>query len=243
MVPTSLSAVVAFLIFVAPGIPWAERVQSQQSWRTTDSAFREVGRGVLWSIWFSLPATAITIGLLAAVSQTWLKDENRWFVSGHPPNGTTLVVATVAGLVELSIALTIMRVTWRLLSTPVYGGKVASRESAWTTLLTPQAEGGHVSARVSLTDGSAWIGAVRGFSNDNAWGDREIILLNPCQVTRLGVVGPINPGHLVIPSAVIEAVHAFQEPPPQASPPPRLSLLRRFKPAWRLLRGKDPLPG
>ena len=117
-----------------------------------------------------------------------------------------------------------MDLTWLALSGWLYGGAVATRDSAWTTVLAKGDSGQTISARVFLTDGSSWVGAVEGFSNDNQWADREIILLDPLLLGSDGKRGPVLPGQLVIPSAVIAGVHARPDaganPTPTADEPP-----------------------
>ncbi len=202
MVPTNRSAIIAFLIFVAPGIPWAERVQQRQSWRSNDSTFREIGRGVLWSILCSLPATLVTAALLYEFDRNGYRDLRQWFLSGRPPNIATLFVATVCGFVELLIAIGILRLYWKFLANLLYGPLESSRASAWQQFLAKTSPDDVVSAQVIVTDGSSWIGQVQAYSTDNAWEDREIVLSNAARadLDPSGGKGPIRPGHLVIPS-------------------------------------------
>lgn len=215
MVPTSLSAVVAFLILVAPGVPWTEKVRQHQSWRKSDSAFREIARVILWSIWGSLPATLLTGAALYVVYRPGYRDIRQWFLTDKPPNVTTLVVGIICGMVELVLAMAILEGIWWKLSTRLYGPTSTSQVSAWEQFLTKSSPADVVSAQVILSDGTSWLGEVQAFSTDNEWSDREIVLANAAHasIDPGGSPGPTRPGHLVIPSAAIVGLQVVHSNP------------------------------
>jgi hypothetical protein len=190
------------LVFVAPGIPWSERVERRQSWRRNEATFRQISRGVVWSAWFSLPATLITLLGLRLVAPSEFAGIRSWTLGGAHPTGWTVITVTAAAFVELLIALAIMRLVWIVLANRLYGTTDATAKSAWELFLKHDNQ----SARVFLSDGTSWVGPVRAFSTDNEWANREVVLTDPRRVDANGVAGPAAEGRIIIPSSEISGV-------------------------------------
>lgn len=202
MIPSTLAGVVAFLIFVAPGVPWAEHVERHQSWRRIDGSFRQISRGAIWSTWFSVPSALLTILGLRLVAPGRLSALDRWLVQGQRPSGADVIVAVIAGFCELILAYGIMLLAWKTLSSKLYGPPSASTKSAWEEHIRK----GEELARVFVSDGTSWFGQVAEFSTMNEWTAREIVLQDPVHVDSEGGSLWQASGKLVLPSAVITGV-------------------------------------
>jgi hypothetical protein len=158
------------------------------------------------------PRDAVEMTRVGVVHRPWLNLLTSWFLTGHPPSGTALIVGVGASLVELTFALLLMAVTWAVLAPRLYGEHPGKRDSAWVVFLTQPTPAVHVPARVFLTDGTSWVGQVCGFTADNEWANREIALLNPLRADAKGSRGPVLPGTIIIPAEMIAGVHTTQVP-------------------------------
>lgn len=200
-----MASIIAFLVFVAPGIPWSERVEGRQSWRKEDGTFRQISKGVIWSAWFSLPATALTLLLMRCLIPTQLSELRAWLLAGGKLHGWNVVSLLGAAYLELLVAWGFMNVAWRLFASRLYGNTDASSRSAWETFLHHDDE----LVRVMLTDGRSCIGTVLAFSTDNEWSFRELVVATPVLVDKDGSVGKPFEGVLILPSISIIGVFAM----------------------------------
>ncbi|MFI6573948.1 DUF6338 family protein [Nocardia fluminea] len=188
MTPNSWLTILAFFLFIAPGLLF-DWIGAYRKVPRKESTFTEISRVALVSTACSV-AAFVTLLLCAArfawqgwkpfpVPSAMLKQPNTYIADNLVRVSVTMLV--IAGLA--------MGFAW-LLSEIVYHhdeGKVFY-ESAWHRAFREYrpSKDVRVHVRVTLTDGTIWFGCVRDFSPDMEVVDRELVLQPPilCKPTH-----------------------------------------------------------
>lgn len=176
MLPTSWFALANFFVLVAPGA-LLTGLTSRRRVRPVETALQELARIVLASVTFSV------LGLIAAsLASRWLPElvlspSVLAFgeVSELKSSGTSLL-STVAVVLVVSLGSVWIWNSW------VSRGDVTSLSpsSAWQKAIRDDLPAGQYPfVRVTLIDGSSYLGRVRSYSPDLDPKDREIILAPP----------------------------------------------------------------
>jgi hypothetical protein len=224
VIPQTVAAAVAFLVFVAPGIHF-ELLRESRRPRLDQSSFQEAARIGLWSVAFSGSAVVIF-----AVARFWvphgLPDPSEWALEGTSYVASHVALVGAFLVVEFSLALAIATLVHRSLNAPKGMARICGRAlrkwlrhdprreilpySVWWAAFharTPEQAEIHVSVR--LKDGSVFTGKLGSFTTAGQDGDRDLALEAPVQVLRPGRVAVTleSPWHrLVLPGSEIHEI-------------------------------------
>ncbi|MGW5441433.1 DUF6338 family protein [Nocardia asteroides] len=180
MTPNSWLTILAFFLFIAPGLLF-DWISAYRKVPRRESAFAEISRVALVSTGCSV-AALVTILLFAAlfnwrdwkpfpVPSAMLKQPSTYIADN-------LVRVSVTMIVIAALALTF---AWALSEIVYRGGKgQVFYESAWhRAFKVHRPDNALVHVRVVLTDGTIWSGCLLDFSPDMEVADRELVLQPP----------------------------------------------------------------
>jgi hypothetical protein len=184
MVLNTLSAILGFFLFVAPGLLWDILTDRRRS-TGHSSVFREAGIVALVSTVCTLVALVIVVGVATWVNSPWLgqlqmiTERSLGFSdnAGQPKLGGPLGLL----LIELVVALGVAYLLDRLLGGRLFG-PTSLHLSGWVEAIRHHGIEGdtRIYAAVALTsDGSGFRGEVEKYSTDLAMESREITLVAP----------------------------------------------------------------
>lgn len=189
MVPSSLSAVLVFVLLVAPGLLY-DLLTARYRAGAPESTFREASRVVLASALFTLAAGAV---LLTACLIAWrpAPDLRRLLVDASYQRENALVLALAPALLSaVACGLAGAFFLWKRRDY----GPALKRESMWHRAFTMHAPPGHYAfARVRTKSGLVYMGKVAGYSVDINLAGRELLLKPPLWIRREG--GNQSPVH------------------------------------------------
>ncbi|MEU0880613.1 DUF6338 family protein [Lentzea sp. NPDC005914] len=175
MVPQTLSAALAFLMLVAPGLVH-EQLRGRRKLIAGESVFREISRIALTSLLYSVMAVTILLvlrfwfphqlidsRLLVQFGAVYLRDNYR------------VVAATLAA--ELAVAC-LLPLLWHIAPRPSARSRVSfAATSLWFEDFRANCPpGSRPWVHVQLTDGTSFYGFVRSSSVDGPVADRELSL-------------------------------------------------------------------
>ncbi|WP_416567331.1 DUF6338 family protein [Nocardia testacea] len=181
MTPNTLLGIVAFFLFVAPGL-YYDRKSARLRVKPPESVFGEISRVALVSTFCSLPALLL-LGVVAVVAGrrgwTWFPDLRALFKQGNSTYyADNLIQVSVTVVATAAVALLTAELWFRWVHRNDKG--VMTFESSWREVLRVKAPAGTVAhARISMKDGSIWTGRVDAFSRGTELADREIVLAPP----------------------------------------------------------------
>ncbi|MFI0374060.1 DUF6338 family protein [Actinomadura sp. 1N219] len=183
MVPSSVAAVVVFLVLVTPGTAF-ELLWQRTRPRRDESAFIEVSRVVLTGVVFSAAATATLAGVAALVTGSavdpvaLLRDGGR-YVDRHP----ALTIRSLAALLGLAL---LYAVAAHDLLTPPNARRIV-QETAWHTAFSRMAgRGARAFLSVQLKDGTTVTGYSAGYSTEPDPAKRDLLLAAPLAIRPPG---------------------------------------------------------
>lgn len=184
MVPESVGALLAFLLFVAPGILFELR-RARRLPEREQTAFFEISRVALASVVLS----GASICILVLVRMLWpllMPDPSAWFALGTKEYlAQNHGVVARALLLELAIAGLLAFVADRALTRRTDG---AMRDQpGWFAMFREWApKGCVVHASVTMKDGTIYAGRVTGYSTHRDLARRELALGQPAFVRGSG---------------------------------------------------------
>jgi hypothetical protein len=182
MVPTSLSAVVAFLLFVAPGLPYqnARRRVLERAGKEVPSlahdALRQVGGAIVASSF--LTAFAVSLLLLVRLRFRSMPDPQAWIAQGSSYIADHLSWVAVAASAEFVMT---------FIAAYVAGNFMAYRELREDELLAQPPNPARPYAVVQLKSGTVYSGFVQGYKPHGSVIGKELILGAPVNVEVGGV--------------------------------------------------------
>ena len=177
MVPGSWLSVFLFFLLVAPGLLF-DLLSERRRAGFSESAFREISRVVLGSLFFSGFAFTV-LAVVRSVHPAWMPDPRRLL----EPHGSyvrdqyRLILRTLVlqGLLALTAAW-----LWHLFLARRQGGATIRQVSAWTQVFKRDCPKDHNAyARVRLDGGVIYSGLVANFSSDLEVDGRELVLAPP----------------------------------------------------------------
>lgn len=176
MVPSSGLAVVFFVLLIAPGLLFDLLAERRRA-TAAESAFREASRVVLASLVFTL-AGFVVIALLRIAKPSWMPDPRLLFAHPHEYLVAQYRLLFRALLIEVLVALGLSYAVHRLLARG--DGAGLRPVSLWRKAVREDCPSGYAPyARVRLTNGTVFLGAVAHYTADLELGDREIALSPP----------------------------------------------------------------
>jgi hypothetical protein len=213
--PDGWSAALAFLLFVAPGIVF-DLLSRRRRVEVDESAFREASRIALWSLLFSLPASAIVVYISTRVHRVTR-------VAGRLASGDVVPISAdgltilLVMLAELVLACGIAGITHLVLSRRSKSCDIRL-VSAWTKAFRFDRPADHdVYVRAKLTSGSVWTGRVVSFTPDLELENRELVLAPPLfSRGKTGDLTPLSPDYhrVVLPASQIASLNVAYYPSP-----------------------------
>lgn len=177
MIPGSWLSVLLFFLFVAPGLLF-DLLSERRRAGFSESAFREISRVVLGSLFFFGVAVAV-LAVVRLVHPAWMPDSRRLLEpqGSYARDHYRLILRTL--VLQGSLALTAAWL-WHLLLARRQGGATIRQVSAWTQAFKRDCPKGHDAyARVRLQGGVIYSGLVANFSSDLEVDGRELILAPP----------------------------------------------------------------
>jgi hypothetical protein len=175
--PSTWLSVLLFLLFVAPGLTFDLLSQRRRA-GLSDSAFREISRIVLASLFFSGAALGVLVALYF-LGVGWLPAPARLLAAdGGNYARANLDLVSYALLVEVGLALALATAFHVILQmrTSAY----IRQTSAWTRVFRRDCPADHdVYVRVKLDDGSIYVGLLANFTADLEVSGRELVLAPP----------------------------------------------------------------
>lgn len=191
MIPSTVAAVVTFLLLVAPGVAFL-LLRAGTRPETEHTPFREVSLVALTSLFFSAVSVA-ALALVRALRPGWMPDLQAWLADPGSYVDVHYRLVARAALVELMIALILAVLVhrllesqwaaplWRWLMHMVYSrnrGIVST--SAWYQVFSSQGMDENVYVTLETTSGRVYTGSVVGYSVDAGNpAEREIVLGPP----------------------------------------------------------------
>lgn len=216
MLIEGLGTLVAFVVFVAPGVLWTWLAEHRRA-TTERSDVMDVALIALTSVIFSLPS-----GLLAVLlSYNWHLGNKRlidaWFDNGVN-TGDELTRLSLVLLVQLGLSVVLVLASFKLLSARIFGDLWILRDSHWTHELEKLPENPHLYAEVRIDDNVHVRGVVGSMSEQFDQEKRELTLLPPIRIeTDDGddLLDGRVPRTLTIPGGVIKflALYKLENPP------------------------------
>ncbi len=183
MVPSTVAAVVVFLLLVTPGLVF-ELLWQRTRPRRDESTFVEVSRVVLTGVVFT-GAAAVTLVVLeaaaagSAVDVVALVKEGNRYVTAHPAQVLRTLVATVVLAVLYGVAA-------HTLLTPSSTRRIA-HETAWHTAFSRMAAPGvRPYLSVQLKDGTTITGYSAAYSTEPDPAKRDLLLSAPLAIRSPG---------------------------------------------------------
>lgn len=142
-----------------------------------ESTFREIGRTVLASLFFSgLSTTAV---LILGQHWNWIELDIRGLLSQSDYSSQLRHDRLRGILVEFGLAST-LAVIWHLILASLAGGAHIRQRSSWTTVFRRECPQGHqVFARVRMADDIVYYGRVAHFTANLDVDGRELVLAKP----------------------------------------------------------------
>lgn len=180
MVPSSLGAVLVFVLFVAPGLLF-DLLSARRKAGIPESTFREASRVVLASAALTLSA-ALLLACLASPWRARLPDPVR--LVQEPTYQRAHSVGVGVALLATSIAACLLAVAiqaWRGRGS----GPPLRRESAWQyTFLSECPDDKFPYVRARMNNGTTYLGFVGKFTPNIETAGRELVLEPPLWVKR-----------------------------------------------------------
>lgn len=177
MLLNSATAVVAFVVFVAPGVVWSWLAERRRAALPRSSAV-EAGLLAVTSVAFSLPALLTTFGIIWVFDRD-LSSVDSW-LTGDTPTARRVAGAAGTLVVLLVLSLLLVAVVYRTVGPKLLGARRLNMVSAWTDVLDESCpEGCEPMAELRLKDGSTVRGIVGPYTRDHELADRELILGPP----------------------------------------------------------------
>lgn len=174
MIPSTTGAVLAFFLFVAPGLLF-DLLAAKRRAGVPETSFREASRVVLASTLFTgSSALLLTVPCLAVASARrwisgWLKGETTL----SPTQPAVLLAMLVVALTACGIA---ALVHWRL----ARSGSPLRQVSTWTQAFRADVPSGSAPyVRVKTTSGSTYTGFIGSYTPDLEASGRELVLVPP----------------------------------------------------------------
>ena len=177
MFPSSVAAVVVFLLLVAPGVAFELARQRRRPARQ-DSAFLEAARVLLAGVTLGLAGICLLgIARLAGPGALVVPSGLIAHTVSYTADNAARVLATVLAYVVVTLTLAVLAADCR-----PYGGSeyLIIPDSAWFMSLARYApEGSAVHLAATTADGTAYLGRKEFFTADPAMNDRELVLQPP----------------------------------------------------------------
>lgn len=192
MTPTTWFTIVAFFLFVAPGLLF-DLLSARKRVQRRESVFSEISRIALVSTFSSVVGalSVVLFGLLTArFNSDILPSASEILIRGTPyiaENLTSLIItAACVVLISLITSWVSVYVIYKNYESGI------SYTSAWQLMLrVDKPDNSCAHARIRLSDGTTWFGRVAHFSPDSELVDREIILCPPMAVKRGDELKPL----------------------------------------------------
>lgn len=222
--PATWLSVLLFLVLVAPGLLF-DLGSSSRLVRAKESAFHEIARITLASLWFS----GISV-LFAVLANRWwpesflnLDQAVRGGWGYIEENQAPAVASLVLIFLSSVIGAVLVNLVWTLL-VHGWGRPWIRSKSAWSLVFKPKGvdPGTTVMATATLPDGTVVRGRVTEFSADLELEDRELILQPPIKIRKKGA-GAVDKPHvraLVLRGSDISRLqveYVLPEAPPERS--------------------------
>jgi hypothetical protein len=213
MIPSGISTVIAFVLFIVPGLLW-ELLYERRNPELDESAFREASRVALVSTPFSILSVGLVLAFAAGLNLHWIDLLSKWVISGKPQSGEAITVLALMTLAELAVASLLVATAWWRLADDLYGPKrTIIRRNAWDFALGHRDATKEAFATVRTSDGFEFRGKVLGYSNDLKMADREISLGTPISSRKLGeAFVTMTETNVVIASSNIVAISSLYVP-------------------------------
>jgi hypothetical protein len=175
MIVDSMSALLGFLAFLAPGILFELRRERRRP-GIQETALREASRIGLISLVITLAALAI-LAAVRLVRPDWVADFRLWYATGaeYVSSNFRLVVQTLLAQVVLALLLVLLTDAW-LSWKRAERARIVSGGLWFQALRQDVPPNCSVWAHVKLVDGTKFWGFVRGYSAEGGVEDREIAL-------------------------------------------------------------------
>lgn len=174
--PSNWLSLLLFFLIIAPGLLF-DLLSERRRAGLTESAFREISRIVLASLFFSGFAIAV-LAVVRTVRPDWMPDPRQLLQhSNYIRNEYRLVTRTL--VIEIGIALAASGFAHFLLSRRE-GGASIRPISAWTQVFKKDKPPGYDAyVRVRLNGGSVYYGTVANFTSGQDTEGRELVLAPP----------------------------------------------------------------
>ncbi|MEV6258396.1 DUF6338 family protein [Nocardia sp. NPDC051911] len=230
MTPSTWLTVIAFFLFVAPGLLF-DQLSAQRKVKRRESTFTEISRvaGV------STICSGVAFLLFAVFGAvcTWRKWKLLPVPSAMIKQGSNYVadnLTKVAISSAVFVALSLLA-AWLLFEFVHHGNKAkVYYDSAWRLMMREHApESASVHVRATLSDGTVWFGRVHDYSPDLEAADRELVLQPPIAVKpksdsggpRTLVPFPAKWAYVALPGSEIRTLAVSYGPPdPVPDSPP-----------------------
>lgn len=173
MVPQTLSAGIAFLILIAPGLVH-ELLRSRRKLMANESTFREISRIALTSLFYSCASVAIILLLRFQFAENIVDPRQAVQVgSVYLRDNYVVAAGTLAAELVFSCALALL---WHLVSGNSGQSKASlGAKSLWFEDFRENCPvGSRPWVHVQLLDGTSFYGFVRSSSADGKFSDREL---------------------------------------------------------------------
>jgi hypothetical protein len=174
VIPSTTGAVVAFFLFVAPGLLF-DLLAARRRVGVPETAFREASRVVLASTAFTLLAGVVlgAAGLALSPVRRWL---SQWLTGRaviDPTQPVVLVMLVAVALVACALA---WGTHWHLSK----GGSPLRQTSAWSQVFRSDAPPGSAPyVRVKTISGSTYMGFLGSYTPNLEADGRELVLVPP----------------------------------------------------------------
>lgn len=210
MIPSSLAALVSFLLLLAPGILW-QLIQARHTPAVKETTFVEVSRVVLASL------TATGGAGLLLLFWPWLPLYRRAEAAGDDPFATAVAVVPYLGAVAATSLLACAlvwgaaKLRWREVPR-IRPGRV------WSRLFIDHrpTDSGPPALLVELLDGTVWRGTLEAFDSDPEDNQRNLALAHPLARKRPGTQAfepKGDPGrYVILPEGQIKSIQVIYVP-------------------------------
>jgi len=181
VVPSTLSAVLVFLLLVAPGIAF-ELLRQRARPPRGDTVFVEISRVLLAGVVIS-GLVVVLLAITRSISPGWLVDVRSQLIQGASYTAGNLDVIGVTVAAQLVLSLLLAVIGNRVL-TP-HRGRVITADSSWHVILAHLAGRGlRPFLSVELKDGTLYTGYRAEYSTEVEPQKRDLVLSPPIKVRR-----------------------------------------------------------
>lgn len=176
MISQTLAALLAFLVFVVPGLAF-ELLRERRRPILEETAFREASRVGLTSILFTRTALLI-LSMVRTLHPSWVVDPANWLTSGnrYVAQNLPLVATTTAVLLVISLLLAVMTdFTFRRRAP----GHITTGSIWFAVFRQHRPPGGHPWVHLGLVDETEIWGYAGDYTPSESLDNRELLLKQP----------------------------------------------------------------